>query len=79
MYLDYQILRSHLTLQQDKLSEDPWSPFTYSEGIPTGGIAVGFTKEIFKRLGVKYEIRLYPWERCLHQMKKGWHNTIWNK
>jgi polar amino acid transport system substrate-binding protein len=54
-----------------KLSEDPWPPFTYGEDIPTGGIAVEFTHEIFTRLGVDYEIRLYPWERCLHQMRKG--------
>jgi len=54
-----------------KLSEDPWPPFTYGETIPTGGYAIEFTKAIFKELNIGYEIRLYPWKRCLQQMKDG--------
>ncbi len=54
-----------------KFSEDPWPPFTYGEEFATEGIAVEFTDIIFKKLGINYEIKLYPWKRCLIQMKQG--------
>lgn len=54
-----------------KLSEDPWPPFTYGDVYATHGYAVEFTEQIFLRLDLDYEIRLYPWQRCLNQMKSG--------
>lgn len=56
-----------------KLSEDPWPPYTYGEigQKPTGGIAVEVTQEIFKRIGIKTELILCPWKRCLFQAKQG--------
>ncbi len=53
--------------------EDPWPPYTLGDAgkEPTGGIAVAFTKEIFKRIGVKADLKLYPWKRCLNLIKTG--------
>lgn len=55
------------------LSEDPWPPYTLGEVSkePTGGIAVEFANEIFGRLQIETEIKLYPWKRCLNQMETG--------
>ena len=56
-----------------KMSEDPWPPFTFGKAgsITTKGIATDINQELFKRLGLKVETRLYPWKRCLMQMKRG--------
>ena len=56
-----------------KMSEDPWPPFTFGKAgsITTKGIATDINQELFKRLGLKVETRLYPWKRCLMQMQKG--------
>ncbi len=56
-----------------KLSEDPWDPYTLGhEGeTPTGGIAVELMNEIFKRVDIATDMKLFPWERCLAQMKTG--------
>ncbi len=55
------------------MSEDLWPPYTLGkEGTtPTGGIAVEFTNEIFKRIYVKVDLKLFPWRLCLKQMKHG--------
>lgn len=56
-----------------RFSEDSWPPYTYGESgmPPTGGIAVNLVHEVFSRLGVKVDLMLYPWKRCLSQMKSG--------
>jgi len=55
------------------LSDSPWPPYSYGKegGKPTGGIAVHYTNELFRRLNVKTDIKLYPWKRCLNQMQEG--------
>ena len=56
-----------------KVSSDPWEPWVLgTEGQEaTGGIAVELTREIFRRLNTKIEVRIYPYERCMVQMKSG--------
>ena len=56
-----------------KLSEDPWPPYTLGEEgrAPTGGIAVDIMNAIFKKIDVKIDMELFPWKRCLFQMKHG--------
>lgn len=55
------------------LVEDPWPPFTFGKAgaPPTGGYAVEFAEAIFGRLGVEFEITLFPWKRCLHMVEHG--------
>ena len=56
-----------------KMSEDPWPPYTYGKDgeITKKGIATDIVNELFKRLGMTTENKLFPWKRCLHQMEKG--------
>lgn len=56
-----------------KISSDPWEPWVLgTEGeVASGGIAVDYINEIFKRIGVKSETIIYPYERCLAQMQSG--------
>lgn len=56
-----------------KVSSDPWEPWVLgSEGQQaTGGLAVEVTRELFKRLNLDLEINIYPYERCIRQMKSG--------
>lgn len=52
--------------------EGAWPPYTYeSEGTPTKGLALELMTEIFHRLQIPYELKLYPQERCIEQMKYG--------
>lgn len=55
------------------LNEDPWPPYTFGiEGEEaTHGIAVDIIRELFRRLNVEVELKLYPWKRCLYMVKKG--------
>ncbi|MCP4136546.1 MAG: amino acid ABC transporter substrate-binding protein [bacterium] len=61
------------------LTGDVWPPF--NEGVegkePTGGYAVAVTRKVFTRAGVPFEMTLYPWKRCLAQMKTGGKDAIW--
>ena len=56
-----------------KVSSDPWEPWVLGSegGAATGGVAVEAAEELFKRLGLETEINIYPYERCLDQMKSG--------
>jgi polar amino acid transport system substrate-binding protein len=60
-------------INEISLCEDPWPPYTYGETgeVPEKGYAVEFIKEISKRTGVKINMRLFPWKRCLHMAEKG--------
>ncbi|CAN2039525.1 polar amino acid transport system substrate-binding protein [Candidatus Magnetomoraceae bacterium gMMP-15] len=60
-------------IKKINLSEDPFPPYTLGvEGAaPTGGIAVEIISEIFNRLNIEVDMQLYPWNRCLAQMKVG--------
>lgn len=64
---------SHAGSHAVRVSADPWEAFIIgNEGeSPTGGYGPEITKEIFKRLGIEYEIMIYPYERCLLQMQSG--------
>lgn len=56
-----------------KISSDPWEPWIIgAEGHPpTGGMGVDLAKEVFRRVGVPIDITIYPYARCLNQMKTG--------
>jgi len=56
-----------------KVSTDPWEPWVLgNEGeIATDGLAIDFTKELFNRMGIDLEINIYPYKRCIYQMKNG--------
>ena len=56
-----------------KVSTDPWEPWVLgNEGeIATDGLAIKFTSELFHRMGVDLEINIYPYKRCIYQMKNG--------
>ena len=56
-----------------KVSSDPWEPWVI--GNPgeeaKGGTGVNIAREIARRLNKTFEIRIYPYERCLKQMQSG--------
>lgn len=56
-----------------KISSDPWEPWVMgTEGeAATGGLGVEVAREVFKRIDVPIDIRIYPYERCLRQMQAG--------
>lgn len=56
-----------------KISSDPWEPWVLgAEGeVASGGIAVEAAQELFRRVGLQSETVIYPYERCLHQMRAG--------
>lgn len=56
-----------------KISSDPWEPWVFGEegGNATGGWSIDITKELFQRLGIETDIKVYPYERCIRQMKNG--------
>jgi len=75
LYLTMFLFSSSIIASDDviKFCEDPWPPYTIGveTGEPTGGVATDIIKEIFRRIGKKVDLRLYPWTRCLNQMKTG--------
>lgn len=56
-----------------KISSDPWRPWVLgNEGeLAKGGIAVEIARELFKRIDMEVETKIYPYERCIRQMKTG--------
>ena len=56
-----------------KVSTDPWEPWVLgNEGeVATDGLAIKFTRELFHRMGADLEIKIYPYKRCISQMKNG--------
>ena len=68
---------SPLTLQAQQqvvtISSDPWKPWVMgTEGqAATGGLGVEVAVELFKRLKLPIDIQIYPYQRCLNQMKTG--------
>lgn len=56
-----------------KVSSDPWEPWVLGvEGeAASGGIAVDLAQELFRRIGLKSETMIYPYERCMQQMRSG--------
>jgi len=56
-----------------KISSDPWEPWVFGEEgeVATGGWSIDITNELFQRLGIKTDIQVYPYERCIRQMKTG--------
>jgi polar amino acid transport system substrate-binding protein len=58
---------------------DLWPP--WNSGVegkePINGIAVDIAKEIFSNAGIKCNMTLYPWLRCLAMMKSGKADIAW--
>ena len=56
-----------------KVSTDPWEPWVLgNEGeVATDGLAIKFSRELFYRMGVDLDIKIYPYKRCIYQMKSG--------
>ncbi len=73
----YIFLLSSLLLAQEitkiTLIQDPWPPYTFGKAgeIPSRGFAVEISKEIFQRLNIQTDLMLFPWKRCLLQLKLG--------
>jgi len=55
------------------LSEEAnWPPYTYEKsGTSTKGLSLDLMTEIFRRLKLPFELKLYPMQRCINQMKTG--------
>ena len=52
--------------------ESMWPPFTYQlDGAPNRGLSLDLMKEIFSRIGLKYDLKLYPMNRVVHLARKG--------
>ncbi len=50
---------------------EPWKPFEFVEQEQVRGLNVEVVERIMGRLGVPYEIRLYPWSRVLAMVEHG--------
>ena len=52
--------------------EGNWPPYTYElQGTATQGLSLDLMNELFRRLRVPFELKLYPMQRCINQMKNG--------
>ena len=56
-----------------KISGDPWEPWVFGKegGKATNGWSIDIANELFQRLGINTDINIYPYERCIRQMKSG--------
>ena len=56
-----------------KISSDPWEPWVHGKSgeIATGGWGVDIAREMFNRMNLKSETKIFPYERCLRQMQTG--------
>jgi polar amino acid transport system substrate-binding protein len=56
-----------------KISSDPWAPWVWlaEDGGAPKGIGIDLAHEIFSRMDVPFDITVYPYKRCLQQMKTG--------
>ncbi|WDP91626.1 MAG: amino acid ABC transporter substrate-binding protein [Desulfobacter sp.] len=59
--------RETLTLGVD----DDFAPFSFSKEGRPAGIDVDIARELGRRIGVEFDIRLMPWKRLLTNLKKG--------
>ncbi len=50
---------------------EEWMPFAYMDGDTLKGIDVDITARIMQRLGLAYEIRIYPWSRAWMMASNG--------
>lgn len=55
------------------LSEEAeWPPYTYEKsGTPTKGLSLMLMTEIFSRINIEIDLKLFPQNRCIEQMKDG--------
>lgn len=53
------------------LIAENWPPFEYEQDGKIVGVDVEVLARIFKKLGIAYEIRLYPWSRCKMMAENG--------
>jgi len=53
-------------------AQDLWPPYTFKKAMtPAEGHATKIIKEIFRRLNIKVDLKLYPWKRVLMKAKYG--------
>ncbi len=50
---------------------ESWPPYYYVDEGKISGIDVDVAGQIFSKLGVKHEFRIYPWKRCWHMLVYG--------
>ncbi|MDM8539060.1 transporter substrate-binding domain-containing protein [Desulfobacterales bacterium HSG17] len=48
-----------------------WFPYTYMENNKASGFEIDIFKEVMNSMQKEVEFVIYPWERCLHVLKKG--------
>ncbi|MBF0099395.1 MAG: amino acid ABC transporter substrate-binding protein [Desulfobacterales bacterium] len=55
------------------LSEEAeWPPYTYEKsGTPSKGLSLALMTEIFSRLKIDMDFKLFPQNRCIEQMREG--------
>lgn len=60
------------------ISSDPWEPWVIgADGEKaTKGFGVTLAREVFRRVGVLPDIEIFPYARCLQQMKKGTRDVL---
>jgi polar amino acid transport system substrate-binding protein len=48
-----------------------WFPYTYQKQGKASGFEIATFKAIMEKMQIPVEFRIYPWKRCLDQLKKG--------
>ena len=58
---------------------DLWPPLNNGvEGLPpSGGLSVDVAKRVFEVAGLKVEMHLYPWKRCMLMLRSGEADMAW--
>ncbi|HEX2865540.1 MAG TPA: transporter substrate-binding domain-containing protein [Ignavibacteriales bacterium] len=70
--LDRQTGRYYLSGNADAADLEKLKEVLFSQGIlKLTGFEIEISREIFSKLGLKPEYRVYPWARCIEMMKSG--------
>ncbi|WDP91690.1 MAG: transporter substrate-binding domain-containing protein [Desulfobacter sp.] len=48
-----------------------WFPYTYQKNQLPSGFEMDIFNSVLKKMNLKAEFKMYPWKRCLAQLKKG--------
>lgn len=76
-HLDTKTGRYSLSGTADRTVLEKLKDILYSEGIlKLTGFEIEISREIFSRLGVVPDYRVYPWARCIQMMKSGTSDVI---
>lgn len=54
-----------------KVCTNEWPPYTFLENGQVRGIDADLLHLVLTNLGIRYDITLEPWRRCLHKMSEG--------